>query len=368
VAEALQSTVRVHRQLAAEIERALEDFLPRGTAFRELEILVDEELGRREAIVHLSHRELFARVRDAGLRVGVAARRVDLGEGGVVVRRVGVARAIPCDQRQRFDVERLICVVVRVLGAHHDGGGRTVGDAGTVRTRRARRPSTAPRRWFPSRPSRLNCARWVASTVVVFFHAMRARTSRTCSSSSRTSARMPVRTSRHRGRGQRAGGPVRRALRGTDEALVAAVLHLLDTDRHRAVVRAGCDCVGRIAQRSEPVAQKFSTWVTGLSCSWSGRASAMPLIPEKAVPSQYASTSSLVRPAEANVSLDASSSRSSVLLFHCSPNDVQPMPTIATRSLMPCEPTGAPYVDGGARWAPVCSLRSPALMGRAFQK
>src|SRR5690349_9161275 len=88
---------------------------------------------------------------------------------------------------------------------------------------------------------------------------------------------------------------------------------------------------------SEPVAQKFSTCVTGLSCSCNGRASAIPLMPDIAVPSQYASTSSLVTPADLNASSDASMSKSSVPLFQCSPNGVQPMPTIATLSLMPCE-------------------------------
>src|SRR6476660_3491567 len=89
---------------------------------------------------------------------------------------------------------------------------------------------------------------------------------------------------------------------------------------------------------SEAVAQKFSTCVTGLSCSCSGRASAMPLMPDMAVPSQYASTSSLVMPVDANVASAASTRRSSVPLFHCSPKFVQPIPTMATRSLIPCEP------------------------------
>src|SRR5436190_23108320 len=45
--------------------------------------------------------------------------------------------------------------------------------------------------------------------------------------------------------------------------------------------------------------------------------------------------SSLVRPADAKVSVAASSSRSSVERSHRSPNGVQPMPTMATRSQMP---------------------------------
>src|SRR3954469_16453477 len=88
---------------------------------------------------------------------------------------------------------------------------------------------------------------------------------------------------------------------------------------------------------SDAVAQKFSTCVTGLSCSCNGRARAMPLMPDIAVPSQYASTSSLVTPADANVSSAASISRSSVPLFQCSPNGVHPIPTIATWSLIPWE-------------------------------
>src|SRR4051812_34034362 len=68
----------------------------------------------------------------------------------------------------------------------------------------------------------------------------------------------------------------------------------------------------------------------------SGRDSVIPLIPERIVPSQYASTSSadssgvLLKQAWA-----ASTSRSSALLPQCSPNGVQPIPTTATRSRMP---------------------------------
>src|SRR3954470_23827979 len=58
-------------------------------------------------------------------------------------------------------------------------------------------------------------------------------------------------------------------------------------------------------------------------------------MPLWAVPSQYASTSSLVMPAPANASLDASSARSSTPVSQCSLNGVQPIPTMATRSLIP---------------------------------
>ena len=67
--------------------------VPSSTSFHAVprsancEVFVDEELGGREAVVHLGHRDLLARVGDAGLRVRVAAGRRDLGEGRVVVRR-----------------------------------------------------------------------------------------------------------------------------------------------------------------------------------------------------------------------------------------------------------------------------------------
>ena len=58
VAEALQAAVGVHRQVALEVEGAVEHFLPGGAALGEAEVLVDEQLGRREAVVHLGHRDL----------------------------------------------------------------------------------------------------------------------------------------------------------------------------------------------------------------------------------------------------------------------------------------------------------------------
>ena len=57
VSEALESAVRVDRQVAVEVERAGEDLLVRGAACAEAEVLHQDELGRREAVVHLGHRE-----------------------------------------------------------------------------------------------------------------------------------------------------------------------------------------------------------------------------------------------------------------------------------------------------------------------
>src|SRR5262245_61921074 len=79
----------------------------------------------------------------------------------------------------------------------------------------------------------------------------------------------------------------------------------------------------------------FSTRVTGLYPILSGRESVRPLTPEYSVPSQNASTTSMPMPADLRAADDDSTSMSSMLLSQCSPNDVQPMPTIATRSRMP---------------------------------
>src|ERR687898_2544218 len=85
----------------------------------------------------------------------------------------------------------------------------------------------------------------------------------------------------------------------------------------------------------------FSTLVTGLPTSPSGLDRTMPLMPDCAVPSQNASTSSLPMPADANASPVASRSRSSMPLSQCSAKRVQPIPTIATRSRMPCDAMSA---------------------------
>src|SRR3954447_9124922 len=60
-------------------------------------------------------------------------------------------------------------------------------------------------------------------------------------------------------------------------------------------------------------------------------------MPEPIVPSQKASTSSLAPPAESKAAVADSTSRSSAPLSQCSPNWVHPMPTMATRSRIPCD-------------------------------
>src|SRR5262245_65913687 len=67
--EGLEPAVGVHGQLAAGREGAARDVLLGGSLLAEAEVLVGEQLGQREAVVHLGHVDLAARIRDAGLAV-----------------------------------------------------------------------------------------------------------------------------------------------------------------------------------------------------------------------------------------------------------------------------------------------------------
>ena len=115
--------------------------VPRGC---EAQVLHQHELGRREAVVHLRHGQLPAGIGDARLRVGVGRRGLALGEVGVVVARVDEARSAARREGERLDVDRLVRVPQRVLGAHHDGRRRAVRHTGTIEhaegARQARRP------------------------------------------------------------------------------------------------------------------------------------------------------------------------------------------------------------------------------------
>ena len=69
--EGLQPAVGIDRQVAIEVERAGEDFLPPEPALGKAEVLHQHQLGGREAVVYLCHGELAARVGNAGLLVRV---------------------------------------------------------------------------------------------------------------------------------------------------------------------------------------------------------------------------------------------------------------------------------------------------------
>ena len=63
MAEGLEAAVGVDRQLAAELERAARDVLLGRALLAEAEVLVGEQLGQREAVVHLRDVDLLPRVR-----------------------------------------------------------------------------------------------------------------------------------------------------------------------------------------------------------------------------------------------------------------------------------------------------------------
>src|SRR5258708_3746566 len=111
----------------------------------------------------------------------------------------------------------------------------------------------------------------------------------------------------------------------------------------------------------------FSTRVTGLPSRPSGLASAIPLMPDCAGPTQNASTSSFLMPALSRAWSAASMRGSSAPLCQCSVKRVQPMPMMATLSLMPRELTASPLLacrllDGRRRWAgpPAPAPRRPS--------
>src|SRR5690606_6527887 len=137
--ERLQPAVGIDRQPPAELERAVEDVLPRLPALGEAHVLHEYQLGGREAVVHLGQRDLAAWIGHPGLLVGVLGAAHDLGERRVVVVRIGGAASRAGDQRQPLDVHRPVGVVVRVLGADDERGRRAVGHPGAVEHAQAAR-------------------------------------------------------------------------------------------------------------------------------------------------------------------------------------------------------------------------------------
>src|SRR5439155_3973216 len=178
----------------------------------------------------------LARVGDAGLGVRVAPGRRDLGKGRVVVVGVCVTGAVARDERQRLDVDRLVGVAVRVFRANDDRRGRTVGNARAVvyaePARHQRRVAYGLHRdLFAELGPR------IAGAVVVVLprdageHLAHLRLVEAVLLAVAGRAHRE-----HRGGRERAARAVGRRLGGADEALVPAVLHLLDADRHRDVV------------------------------------------------------------------------------------------------------------------------------------
>src|ERR1700735_3254122 len=111
----------------------------------------------------------------------------------------------------------------------------------------------------------------------------------------------------------------------------------------------------------------FSTRETGMPCSRSAWASGSALLPtlisSSALPIQAAWMSERAILASARASSKASTIRSSGPLSQCSPKVVQPMPTMATLSLIPRAILWASK-DRALRWRrlPKISAETPALV------
>ena len=84
MAETFQAAIDLTRHRAVAIIDAVENVEDRTPGLGQAEILHRHQLGHREAVVHLHHRDLIARVGDAGFLVRLARRDA----GGVEIRAV----------------------------------------------------------------------------------------------------------------------------------------------------------------------------------------------------------------------------------------------------------------------------------------
>src|SRR5690242_4590731 len=71
MAEALEAAVDLAGDLAVGIVEAVEHVLPALAGLRDVQVFHGHELGDREAVVHLEHRDFLARILDAGFLVGL---------------------------------------------------------------------------------------------------------------------------------------------------------------------------------------------------------------------------------------------------------------------------------------------------------
>ena len=251
MAEGLEAAVGVDRQLAVEVEHAGFGVLPRLAPSREAEVLHQDQLGRREAVVDLGHGQLTARVGDAGLGVRVLGGPLALVEVRVVVVRVQQAGRVAGDEAQRLHVERLVGVVVRVLGAHDDGARRAVGDAGAVEHRQHPRDGGHGADGVDVHLAAELRPRVLGAVGVV----LAGDAGQHPTQLGRIDAvLLGVGGGDEREHGRRGEGPVGAVVGDGErvEALVARVLDLLDADRGGHVVGARRHRVAGLAQRLGP--------------------------------------------------------------------------------------------------------------------
>ena len=236
----------------------------------------------------------------------------------------------------------LVGVLVRVLGPHDD------------RRRACRRPHPSSR--TRRRPPAISGALQMVSMLTSLRNCARGLQVRRSGGSSTRCGRAPHASARRRRRTscRRPGahmaniaaavsvrlGAVGRRPGRADEALVAAVLHLLDADGHRHVVGAARDRVRGVAQRlgagGAEVLDPRDRLVVELQRAGERHAAharhrgaepvRVDVVLVRARPSAKASSVDLERGGRR---CPCPSARRSV---------VQPMPTMATWSLMPCDP------------------------------
>ena len=123
-----------------------------------------------------------------------------------------------------------------------------------------------------------------------------------------------------------------------DEAGVPGVLELLDADRHGDVVRAGGDGVAGVAERLAAggaevldVGDRLVLDLQRTAERQAGQARAHRAEPERVDVVELDARRRRARPTTTSMSM------SSVLLSQCSPKLVQPIPTMATLSRIPCD-------------------------------
>ena len=133
MAEALEAAVDLAGDLAVGVVEAVEHVLPALAGLGDVQVLHGHQLGDREAVVHLEHRDLVARVLDAGLFIGLL--RGDAGgvEVAAVPRIVARLRAVRDRELQCLDRHDVVLAHrLGDLGRRHDGRGRTVRHAAAV--------------------------------------------------------------------------------------------------------------------------------------------------------------------------------------------------------------------------------------------
>ena len=133
MAEALEAAVHLGGDLAVPVVEAVEGVLPGVAAFRDMQILIGHELRDGEAVVELHHADLFARVLNPRLLVGLCAAlacRVEMLPVPLVEAPLVAAGDGELDRLDGDDI--LFSEGFGDLRRRHDRAGRAVADPAAV--------------------------------------------------------------------------------------------------------------------------------------------------------------------------------------------------------------------------------------------